>query len=153
MERSLILLKPDCLQRGLIGKVITRFEEKGLKIAGLKMAQLDERTCDEHYSHLKDKPFFPNLKKFVLSSPVVCIVLEGKGAVDVVRKMCGVTNSREAEPGTIRGDFSMSLQCNVVHASDSKERAEKEISIFFKKDEIFSYDLILGKVLYSPDER
>jgi len=153
MERSLILLKPDCLQRGLIGKVITRFEEKGLKIAGMKMAVFDGPTCDEHYSHLTDKPFFQNLKKFILSSPVVCIVVEGKDAVDVVRKMCGVTNSREAEPGTIRGDFSMSLQCNIVHASDSKERAEKEIGIFFKKDEIFSYGLVLGNVLYSPDEK
>lgn len=152
MERTLILLKPDCLHRGLTGKVITRFEEKGLKMVGMKMIMFDGRMCDEHYAHLKDKPFFQTLKEFVLSSPMIGIVLEGKDVVGVARKMCGVTNAREAAPGTIRGDFSMSLQCNIIHASDSKERAEKEIGMFFKKEEIFTYGLILKKVLYSPDE-
>ncbi|MFH1258151.1 MAG: nucleoside-diphosphate kinase, partial [Candidatus Micrarchaeota archaeon] len=137
MERTLILLKPDCVQRELVGKVISRFEARGLKIAGLKMVQLRDELLDEHYSHLKDKPFFSGIKKFMKGTPVVAMVLEGLECVEIARAMCGPTNARKAPPGTIRGDFGMSVQSNIVHASDSKETAEKEIRRFFAKEEIF----------------
>ena len=137
MEQTLVILKPDCMQRGLAGKVIARFEEGGLAIVGMRMARLDDRILGEHYAHLADKPFFPELKKFMKSSPVVLMVLRGENAVEAVRKMCGPTDSKKAPKGTIRGDFGTDVQRNIVHASDSNETAEKEVARFFGKEEIF----------------
>src|SRR3989338_11446484 len=111
MERTLVLLKPDALQRGLAGKIITRFEEKGLKMIGLKMMSLDEAVLREHYAHIADKPFFPGVSSFMRSSPVVAICLEGLDVVNAVRILCGITKSREADAGTIRGDLAMSVAC------------------------------------------
>ena len=153
MEKTLIILKPDCVQRGLCGAVLSRFERRGLSIVAAKMAKLTSAQLHEHYAHLKDKPFFPPLVEFMSSAPVVLAVIEGKDAVEIVRKMCGTTNARNAENGTIRGDFAMSTQYNIIHASDSKETAEKEIKRFFKPDEICSYARTLDSLTYSSDER
>ena len=152
MEKTLIILKPDCVERGLVGEITSRFEKRGLKIAGMKMSSISEAILKEHYSHLSDKPFFPSILKFMRSSPVVLMVIEGKEAVEVVRQMCGPTNSRKAPSGTIRGDFSMSMQCNIIHASDSIGSAEKEIARFFKKEELFQYEKQLFHSIYSEDE-
>ncbi len=151
MDRTLVIVKPGAVKRGIIGRVIQRFEDKGLKIVAMKMRQLDDRILEEHYAHLKDKPFFPRLVRAMKSAPVVLMVIEGKDVVDVVRKMAGPTNGREALPGTIRGDFSMSIQNNVVHASDSKESAEKEIKRFFSDDEIHEYSKN-EELIYAEDE-
>jgi len=139
MEQTLIIVKPGAVQRGLIGEILSRFERKGLFLRGLKMMQLNDAILEEHYVHLKDKPFFKSLKSGMQSSPVIVGCLEGKDAVRVVRMLCGVTNGREAQPGTIRGDFSMSVEYNVIHASDSIENAEQEIRRFFKQEELFIY--------------
>ena len=139
METTLVLLKPSCVQRQLIGAVVTRFEQRGLRVSGMKMMQLSDEILREHYSHLADRPFFPSLAASMQTSPVVALALTGVDAVHVVRQMCGVTNGREAAPGTIRGDFSMSNQQNIVHASDSAENAAIELKRFFRKDEVFDY--------------
>ncbi len=152
-ERTLVILKPDAVNRGLLGKLVSSFEQKGLKIAAMKMVRMTDSICNEHYSHLASKPFFANLKKFMMSSPVVCMVLEGAGCVEVARKLCGATNGRDADPGTLRGDFSMSTQCNLVHASDSGETAQKEIKRFFSEKEIYGYKMALEGNLYGEDER
>ena len=152
MERTLILIKPDAIQRGLIGRVITRFEEKGLKIAGIKFLNLTDELLNEHYSHLADKPFFGGTKRFMQQTPVVALCLEGLDAVETVRTLCGVTKARAAAPGTIRGDFGMSIQANLVHASDSPETAEKEVARFFNNSELFEYDSALTRSIYSEDE-
>lgn len=152
MERTLILIKPDAIQRGLIGRIITRFEEKGLKIAGIKFLRLTDAILSEHYSHLADKPFFGGIKRFMQSTPVIAICLEGLDCVDTVRNICGITKSREAAPGTIRGDLAMSIQANLVHASDSRETASKEVPRFFDAPELFDYDSALTSTIYSPDE-
>ncbi len=151
-EKTLIILKPDAVQRGLLGDIISRFEKKGLKIVGLKMAHLDDVILTEHYIHHKDKPFFDDLKKFMSQSPVVLACLEGVEAIKVVRAMCGPTSGREAPAGTIRGDFSISVSSNIIHSSDSEETAEKEIKRFFKEEELFSYDRCDFSVIYSKDE-
>ena len=152
MERTLILIKPDAIQRGLIGRVITRFEEKGLKIAGIKFLNLTDELLNEHYSHLADKPFFGGTKRFMQQTPVVALCLEGLDAVETVRILCGVTKARAAAPGTIRGDFGMSIQANLVHASDSLETAGKEVARFFSDSELFEYDSALTRSIYSEDE-
>lgn len=153
MERTLVLVKPDAVQRGLIGEIIGRFEGKGLKVVGLKLMALNDAVLDDHYSHLADKPFFPRIKSFMMSTPVVALCLEGFGAVDAVRNVCGVTNSREAGPGTIRGDLGMSIQCNLVHASDSIETARDEVPRFFNDNELTAYDSVTDTVIYADDER
>ena len=153
MERTLVLIKPDAVQRGMIGLVTGRFESKGLKVAGLKLMQLTDGILDEHYGHLSDKPFFPRIKAFMRETPVVALCLEGVDAVDVVRGLCGVTNARQAAPGTIRGDFGMSVQCNLVHASDSLETARAEVPRFFSEDELFTYAKAEDAVVYASDER
>jgi len=152
MERTLILIKPDAIQRGLIGRVIARFEEKGLKIAGIKFLNLTDELLNEHYSHLADKPFFGGTKRFMQQTPVVALCLEGLDAVETVRTLCGVTKARAAQPGTIRGDFGMSIQANLVHASDSLETAGKEVARFFSDSELFEYDSALTRSIYSEDE-
>lgn len=153
MEKTLIILKPDCVQRGLCGKVLLRFEERGFSIAGAKMVKLSKEILEEHYAHLKGKPFFPKLVAFMSSSPVIVAVIEGKDAVGIVRKMCGATNAREADNGTVRGDFALSTQYNIIHASDSKETAEKEIRRFFRPEEIHSYARVLDGMTYAEDEK
>jgi len=139
MERTFVMLKPDAIRKGVAGDVISRLESKGLKIVAMKMLQLNEKICREHYSHHVGKPFFNELVKFMCSAPVVCMVLEGDNAVEVVRVLAGPTDSKKAPKGTIRGDFGTDVQANVIHASDSGETAEVEIKRFFKKDEIFNY--------------
>ncbi len=153
MERTLVLLKPDALQRGLLGEITTRFERKGLKIVGMKMMQLTDKLLDEHYSHLTHLPFFGDIKKFMMLAPVVAVCLEGVDAIDTVRRICGVTLAREADPGTIRGDLAMSIQANLVHASDSAETASKEVPRFFKDEELFTYDWLHLPYTYTPKER
>ena len=153
MERTLIILKPDCVQRGLCGAVLSRFEQRGFAIAGMKMILLSPALLKEHYAHIADKPFFPGIEKFMSSSPVVVAVIEGKDAVESVRAMCGPTNARKAAPGTIRGDYSLSMQCNVIHASDSPETAQKEIARFFKPDELHACRRTLEGLTYSADEK
>lgn len=151
MEKTLILLKPCTVQRGLIGEVIHRFERKGLRIKGLKMMQLDENILNEHYAHLADRPFFQWVKDAMMATPVVAMCVEGTDAVEVVRNITGATNGRKAAPGTIRGDYAMSGQENIVHASDSKENAEIELRRFFKEEEILDYPYPLRDFFYSPD--
>jgi nucleoside-diphosphate kinase len=152
MEQTLVILKPSAVIRGLMGEVISRFEKKGLIIAGMKMVQLDDKILAEHYAHLVERPFFPLLKKSMMASPVVVMCVRGVDAVAVVRAMTGATNSRKAEPGTIRGDYSMSGQQNIVHASDSVENAEIELARFFNKSEIFDFKPAMLEYLYAEDE-
>ncbi|MDD3178432.1 MAG: nucleoside-diphosphate kinase [Candidatus ainarchaeum sp.] len=152
MEQTLIIFKPDSLNRGLVGEILHRFERKGLKLVAMKMIYLDDDILGSHYFHLKDKAFFPVLKRFMSSAPSLVAVLEGVNAVEVVRFLVGSTKGYEADAGTIRGDYSISSQCNVVHASDSKVNANIEIYRFFKEDEIFSYDKIDLDFIYSEDE-
>ncbi|MEZ4087323.1 MAG: nucleoside-diphosphate kinase [Candidatus Gracilibacteria bacterium] len=152
-EKTLVLIKPDGIQRGLVGEVMKRFEQKGLKVVGMKMMSLDEAVLREHYAHIADKPFFPGVSKFMQSSPVIAICLEGLEVVQAVRILCGITKAREAEAGSIRGDLAMSVACNVVHASDSVETAMKEVPRFFNPDEIFSYDKSEFVNVYTEDER
>jgi len=152
-EKTLVLIKPDGVQRGLIGEVLMRFERKGLKVAGIKMMSLDEAVLREHYAHIADKPFFPGVSKFMSSSPVVAICLEGLEVVKAIRILCGITKAREADAGSIRGDFAMSVACNVVHASDSVETAMKEVPRFFKPDEIYSYSKSEYQNVYTEDEK
>lgn len=152
MQQTLVLLKPSAIQRALAGKIIDRFVQKGLVISGIKMMTLSEALLREHYAHLVDRPFFPSLVKSMQATPIIAICLEGVDAVDVVRQMIGATNSRKALPGTIRGDFGMSGQENIVHASDSPENAAIEVKRFFRDDEIFSYGLLAKPATYAPDE-
>ena len=153
MQRTVVLLKPDTLQRGLVGEIIHRFERKGLKLVGLKMMTASDALLEEHYAHHKDKPFFAGLKKFMSSSPIICMLWEGIDAVAVARKMAGITNSREAELGSVRGDFSMSTSANVIHVSDSEASAKEEEVRFFEKDEIFDWKLQIDPYLYAEDEK
>ena len=139
-EKTLVLIKPDGLQRGLVGEVMTRFERKGLKLVGLKMMTLDEAILREHYAHIADKPFFPGVSDFMRSTPVIAMCWEGLEVVQAVRVLCGITKARAAEAGSIRGDFAMSVACNVIHASDSVETAMKEVPRFFMADEVYDYN-------------
>jgi len=152
MERTLVLLKPDALQRGLLGEIIGRFERKGLKLVGMKMTKLEDALLDEHYSHLSHLPFFGTIKQFMMLSPVIATCWEGVDCIETVRRICGVTKSREAAPGTVRGDLGMSIQANLVHASDSAETAAAEVPRFFKNDELFDYAWIQLPYLYTKQE-
>lgn len=153
MQKTLILIKPDAIQRGLVGDITARFERKGLKLIGMKMMTLSEALLREHYSHLANKPFFPGITSFMSSSPVIVQCWEGLEAVAAVRILCGITKARAADAGSIRGDLAMSMQCNVVHASDSPENAEQEVRRFFKENELFEYDKMEFMHVYSEDER
>jgi nucleoside-diphosphate kinase len=152
-ERTLVLIKPDAIQRGLVGNILSRFEMKGLKIIGVKMMTLDEAILREHYAHIADKPFFPGVSSFMRSSPVVAVCLEGLDVVNAVRLLCGITKAREADAGTIRGDLAMSVACNVVHASDTVENAAAEVKRFFNPDDLFDYDKSEYVHVYVEDER
>ncbi len=152
MEKTLILIKPNAIQRGLTGDIITRFERKGLRLVGVKMMFMTDEIVNEHYAHLKERPFFPYLKASMQAAPIIACCLEGAEAVDTVRLMVGATNSRKALPGTIRGDFSMSGEQNVVHASDSVENAQIEIARFFKDGELFDYESAVTAFEYGGEE-
>ncbi len=151
-EKTLIILKPSCVQRMLMGEVISRFEKKGLRLAGSKMVQLNDQILNEHYAHLMNQPFFERVKNSMKACPVVVQCWAGKDAAKVVHSLLGTTNGREAQPGTIRGDFAISSQENIVHASDSAESAKIELKRFFKEDEIFDYKLLTESTLYSDEE-
>lgn len=152
MEKTLVILKPSCVERNLIGEVIGRIEKKGLIICGMKMMQLDEPILREHYAHLVDKPFFPSIVASMTACPVIVMCLKGVDVVRVFREMTGVTNGRKAAPGTLRGDFCMSGSLNIIHASDSVENAEIELNRFFRPGEIFDYVPASMKAIYGDDE-
>jgi len=153
MQKTLAIIKPDAVNRCLAGEIINRFENKGLKIVAMKMIQLQPYVLKEHYAHHKDKEFFQELIKYMSSIPSIAMVLYGKEAVQVVRKMVGSTQGRDAEPGTIRGDYSVSNQNNLVHAAESEEKAEEEIKRFFSKEEINDYQKMNFDWIYSKDEK
>ena len=153
LQRSVILVKPDGIQRGLIGEIVRRFEKKGLKLVGIKMMRLDDKILEDWYTHHKDKPFFGNLRNYMQSTPVIAMLWEGVEAINTVRKLCGITLGREAEGGSIRGDLAMSQQMNLIHASDSAETAEKEEKLIFDSKEVFTYDKGEYLYVYSEEER
>ncbi|MEX0749107.1 MAG: nucleoside-diphosphate kinase [Candidatus Saccharimonadales bacterium] len=153
MERTLILAKPDAVQRGLVGEIITRFERKGLKLIGLKMISVDDEILEQHYSHLTDKPFFSGIKSFMKSSPLVAMAWEGYECTASVRVIVGATNPRAADAGTIRGDFAMGQGRNLIHASDNAESGMTEVERFFSGAELFSYDKSEYLHVYEDNER
>lgn len=148
-EKSLIIIKPDAVQRNLIGEIVSRLEKKGLKIVGMKMMNVEDATLEEHYAHIVDKPFFPGIRDFMKASPVVVLAVAGINAVSAIRLLVGPTKAWEATAGTIRGDFSLSTQSNIVHASDSIENGEVEVKRFFTDDEIFTYNKIDTDFVYA----
>jgi len=152
MEKTLLIIKPGAVQRGLAGVVITRFERKGLQICGMKMMQLTDELLNEHYAHLSQKSFFQRIKDSMMVTPVIVCCLKGLDAVRIVHEMAGATNGRNALPGTIRGDFSVSVQENIIHTSDTPENAVAELARFFSPDEIFEFDQNGLNYLYANDE-
>lgn len=152
IEKTLVILKPCTLQRGLVGEIINRFERKGLHLTGMKMVQLTDEILSEHYSHLSSKPFFQRVKNSMMAAPVIVCCLEGVDAIQVVHALAGPTNGRAATPGTIRGDYSMIYQENIVHTSDSPETAATELNRFFKPEEIFEYKQASFDFIYACDE-
>jgi nucleoside-diphosphate kinase len=152
MERTLVLLKPDCVQRRLMGRVICRFEDKGLNIIAAKMLRVSPELAKEHYAEHVNKPFYPGLEKFITASPILALVVEGLEAIRVVREMLGATSGLKAAAGTIRGDYSSSRQMNLVHASDGPEAAQREIDLYFKPEEILPYEPTLLPWLKAGDE-
>jgi len=153
MQRTVVLVKPDGLQRGLIGEIVARFERKGLKLVGLKMMRLNDELLDTWYAHHKEKSFFKDLKSFMTWTPIIAMVWEGQEAISAVRKLVGVTKGYEAEAGSIRGDFAMSGSQNLIHASDEATNAEKEIGLIFTPEEIFQYETAEACLIYSDFER
>ena len=147
MQTTLVLLKPDTVQRGLIGQIVSRFENKGLKIVGMKLMTLSDAIVAEHYDFLADKPFFPGIKAYMTSAPVVAMAISGSNVIKTVRMLTGATNPAEALPGSIRGDFALTIDANIIHASDSEETAAVELKRFFKEGEISSYEKISDKVV------
>ena len=153
MERTLIIVKPDAVQRGLIGEIIARLERKGLKLIGIKMSSLDQARLRDHYAEHIDKSFYSGLEQFMKSSPVVLMVWEGYECVESVRNLVGATNPREASPGSIRGDLAIGAGRNLIHASDSKQSGEAEIAGFFEPNELFDYDKSEYVHIYETHER
>lgn len=152
MDTCVVLIKPDGMQRGLIGEVIKRLEQKGLHLVAIKMSRMTDQVLDKWYGHHKDKPFFPRLKQYMMQTPVVAMVLNGVDTATTIRTLLGVTKGRDAIPGTIRGDFAMSQQYNLVHASESKEAAEKEQSLIFTQEEIFFWQKQDLQNIYAEEE-
>ncbi|MCP4193003.1 MAG: nucleoside-diphosphate kinase [Pirellulaceae bacterium] len=152
MERSLVLLKPDCVQRRLMGEVISRFEEKGLNIIAMKMLQVTPELAKQHYAEHVSKPFYPGLEAFITGAPVVAMIIEGLEVIQVVRDMLGATSGLKAAAGTIRGDLSSSRQMNLVHASDGTEAAEREIGLYFSPNEVCDYEPTLTPWMKAADE-
>ena len=153
MEKTLVLIKPDAVQRNLIGEIISRFEKKGFKIVAMKMVQMDEPTLKKWYFQYAEAPFFPKIASYMSWTPIIALVLEGHNAVELVRRIIGTRKGYEAEAGSIRGDLGMSGGNNLVHASDSKENVEREIAIVFEKDEIHEYKTLTEELVYSEEER
>jgi nucleoside-diphosphate kinase len=153
MERTLVLLKPDCVQRRLMGQIISRFEEKGLNIIAMKMLQVTPDLAKQHYAEHVAKPFYPGLEAFITASPILAMVVEGLEVIRVVREMLGATSGLKAAAGTIRGDYSSSRQMNLVHASDGPEAAAREIDLYFKAGEILPYEPTLVGWLKAGDEK
>jgi len=139
MEKSLVLIKPDAMQRGLAGTIITRLEKQGLRLVAIKMLHMDKALSQRHYAVHKDKPFFNGLVDYISSAPIIATVFEGEEAIAVIRKIMGATDPAKAEAGTVRGDFGLDIEHNSVHSSDSAETAEQEIELFFSEEEIFNY--------------
>ena len=152
-ERTLVLFKPDCLQRRLAGRLLSRIEEKGLKIVAMKMLAITTELAAEHYAEHVEKPFYPLLEEFITGGPVIALVAEGPESIRVVRDLIGSTNGRDAAPGTVRGDFGLSRQMNLVHGSDSPEAAAREIPIYFGDDELLDYEPTLGGWVCADDEK
>ena len=151
MERTLILLKPDALQRGLAGKILSRFEEKGLKLVGLKLMRMTPELAAKHYEAHKERPFYAGLVRFMTSAPIVAMAIEGIGAIKVCRTMMGATFGADAAPGTIRGDFGVSRSFNLIHGSDSPEAAAREVGLFFPEG-LIEYDLGAFRWIYDPED-
>ncbi|MGA0041125.1 MAG: nucleoside-diphosphate kinase [Pirellulales bacterium] len=152
MERTFVMFKPDCMERGLLGSILSRFERKGLRLVAMKMLRITPELARQHYAEHVEKPFYPGLEAFITASPVVGTVMEAPEVVRVVRDMLGATSGLKAAPGTIRGDHSASRQMNLVHASDSPESAAREIALYFKPEEIQQWDPTLACWLQAPDE-
>ncbi len=152
VQKTLIILKPDCTQRRLIGRIIQRFEDKGLTIAAMKLMRISTELAERHYAPHKGKPFYPGLIKYITSGPVVVMVLAGPGCIDICRRLMGKTFGFEADPGTIRGDFGASKTYNLVHGSDSPESAETEIALYFQPGELLNYDTVTDPWTFKPDE-
>jgi nucleoside-diphosphate kinase len=148
MERTLIIFKPDAVQRGLCGQILSRFENKGLQVIGMKMMMIPRELAETHYAPHKGKPFYDGLVKFMTSSPVVVLALQGKGAIDIARKLMGATFGFKAEPGTIRGDFGVSSAFNLIHGSDSPESAQRELGLFFKPEELVNWTPMIQGWIY-----
>jgi nucleoside-diphosphate kinase len=152
MERTFVMFKPDCLERGLLGRIVSRFEDKGLRLVAMKMLRVTPVLAKQHYAEHVEKPFYRDLEQFITASPVVATVFQGPEVIRVVREMLGATSGLKAAPGTIRGDHSSSRQMNLVHASDSPESAAREIGIYFQKDEIQDWDPTLACWLQAVGE-
>ncbi|MCE9517567.1 nucleoside-diphosphate kinase [Candidatus Nomurabacteria bacterium] len=152
-EKALIIIKPDAVQRNLIGEIVSRVERKGLKVIGMKMMSVEDALLEEHYAHIKDKPFFPGVRDFMKLCPVVVVAVAGINAVSALRLLVGPTKAWEANAGTIRGDFSLSTQSNIVHASDTIENGEIEVTRFFEESEIFSYSKIDTDFIYAEHKQ
>ncbi len=152
MERTLLLLKPDAVQRGLVGDILARLERRGLRIVAIKMLQMDEALAHQHYAEHRGKPFFHQLVRFITSAPLIACVLEGPHAVEVVRQTMGATDPKKAAPGTIRGDLGLDITYNLVHGSDSLETARREIAIFFREEEIIPYKRDIDRWAFGPEE-
>ena len=140
MQKTLVLLKPDAVQRGLVGELVSRLERKGLKLVGMKLVKMDDALARQHYAEHVDKPFFKGLAEFITSGPLVAMAIDGEDAICMVRTLMGETNPANAAPGTVRGDYAVSIGLNLVHGSDSPESAQRELALFFKEDEILEYD-------------
>jgi nucleoside-diphosphate kinase len=148
MEKSLVLIKPDAVQRGLAGEIISRLEKKGLKIVAMRMLRMDEALAQRHYAVHNGKPFYEDLVRFITSGPIIAIVFQGNNAVEAIRQMAGLTDPAKASTGTIRGDMGMDIGHNLIHGSDSLENASTEIDLFFTADEIVSYDREIDRWIY-----
>lgn len=153
LERTLVLLKPDAVNRRLCGEILRRFETRGLKFVGMKMLRVTPELSRQHYAEHVNKPFYPQLESFITAGPLVALALEGPEAISVVRTMLGPTNGRQAGPGTIRGDFGLSRQMNLVHASDGPDAAVRELAIYFRPDELYTYETPLDAWSLASDER
>jgi nucleoside-diphosphate kinase len=148
IQKSFVMMKPDAVQRRLMGKILSRFEEKGLQIVACKLIHIDEDLAKTHYGEHAEKPFFPSLVEYITSSPSLAMVIQGEEAITTIRKIVGATNPLEADLGTIRGDFGMDTGRNIIHASDAPESAEREINLFFNEDEICDYQIVDNDLIY-----
>jgi nucleoside-diphosphate kinase len=151
-ERTLVLVKPDGVQRLLVGRILARFEERGLKLVGLKLVRVDRALAERHYAIHREKPFFGSLVEFITSSPLVAVALDGPNAIAVVRTMVGATRPNEAAPGTIRGDYALETAQNLIHASDGRETATSELALWFSPDELVDYDREIDRWALAPEE-